>query len=92
MNIWQILGTLVEAIVLMEVLPGKDVTMPDGASLGTAADIELGLMRNKIWVMVEHKGRWSRIPSKQFASLTDKVTLLEGWLPAYPDMIWQSND
>ncbi len=52
----------------MEVLPGKEVTTPDGANLGVAADIKLDLMQNKIWVMVENQGRWSMIPSEQIAS------------------------
>jgi len=82
MNIWQILGTLISAIGLMEVLLGKEVATPDGANLGVAADIELDLMRDKIWVMVENQGQWSTIPSEQIASLTDKVILFEGWLPA----------
>jgi len=82
MNLWQILGTLIEAIVLIEVLPGKDVTTPDGAILGTATDIELDLMRNKTWVIVEHRGQWSRIPSEQINSLTHKMTLPEGLMSA----------
>lgn len=43
MNIWQILGILIAAIALMEVLLGKNVTTPDGANLGVAADIKLDL-------------------------------------------------
>lgn len=82
MKIWHILGILIEAIVLMEVLLGKDVTTSDGTCLGIAIDIELDLMWDKIWVIVEHQGQWNRIPSKQISSLTDKVTLVEGWLPA----------
>ena len=83
MKIWQILGTLIEAIVLMGVLLGKKVTTLDGAVLGTAADIELDLMRDKIWVMVEYQGRWSRISSKQIASLTNEGILFETWKPTY---------
>ena len=81
------LATLMKAIVLMEVLPGKNIATPDGANLGVAADIELDLIRDKIWIIVKHEGQWSRIPSKQISSITDKVTLLEDWLPAQPDVI-----
>lgn len=81
MNIWQTLGTTIMAIGLMEVLMGKEVTTPDGAILGTASDVELDLMKDKIWVMVKHQERWRRIPSEQIASVTDKVALLDGWLP-----------
>jgi len=82
MNIWQILSALIAAIGLMELLVGKEVTTPDGANLGVAADIKLDLMHDKIWLVVEDQGRWSTIPSEQIASLTDRVILLEGWLPA----------
>lgn len=83
MNIWHMLGTLISAIGLMEVLLGKEVTTPDGASLGVAADIKLDLIQDKIWMVVENQGRWSIIPSEQIASLTDKVILFMDWLPAY---------
>ena len=83
MNHWQMLGTLVKTLVLMEVLLGKEVTKPDGTSLGTAADIELDLMQDKTWVMVKHQEHWSRIPSEQIANLNDKLIFLEQWLPPY---------
>lgn len=75
MNLWQILGAYIEAIVLivlMEALPVKDVSTPDGANLGTAADIKPDLMRTRLWVIVEHKGWCTSIPSKQIASLNEK--------------------
>ena len=77
MKIWQILDTLIEAIVLMETLLGKKITTLDGDVLGTAADIKLDLMRDEIWVMVEYQGRWSMISSNQIASLTNEVR----WTP-----------
>jgi hypothetical protein len=87
MNIWHTLRTLMEAVALTEIILGKDVATPGGASLGTAVDIELDLMRNKIWVTVENQGRWSRIPSEQITGQNDKTALVEGWLPAYSDII-----
>jgi hypothetical protein len=51
--------------------------------LGTAADIKLDLMRDEIWVMVEYQRQWSRISSKQIASLTNEVMLFENWTPTY---------
>jgi hypothetical protein len=83
MKIWQILDTLIEAIVLMETLLGKKITTLDGDVLGTAADIKLDLMRDEIWVMVEYQRQWSRISSKQIASLTNEVMLFENWTPTY---------
>ena len=83
MKIWQILVTLTEAIVLMEILLNKKVTTLDGVMLGTAADIELDLRRDKIWVMVENQGQSSRISSKQIVSLNNEVILFETWNPTY---------
>ena len=83
MKIWQILNTLIEAIVLMETLLGKKITTLDGDVLGTAADITLDLMRDEIWVMVEYQGRWRRISSKQIPSLTNELMLFENWTPTY---------
>jgi len=46
----------IEAIVLMEVLSGRDATAPNRATLETAADIELDSVQDRIWVIVEHRG------------------------------------
>lgn len=85
MSFWQIIGTLISVIGLMEVLPGKEVTRPDGTILGKVSDIELDLMGDKIWVIVKHQGQWNGIPGKQITSLSDRVILCEGWAPAYPE-------
>ncbi len=82
MKIWQMLGTLFTSIWLAELLLGKEVTMPDGASLGIAADIKLDLEQDKIWVVINNHGEWSIIPSEQIASLDDKAVLSENWQPA----------
>lgn len=73
MNIWQILATLMKAIVLMELLLGKEITTPDGASLGIAADVKLDLMRHKIWVMIKHQGQWSMTPGEELLSNVAEV-------------------
>ena len=81
MEIWHILGTLITAIALMELLPGKEVTMPDRASLGVVTDIKAALAQDKIWVVLKGQSRWSMIPLEQIVGLTDRVILLEDWLP-----------
>ncbi len=48
MYIWQNLRTLINAMGLMQVLLGKEVTTPDGVTLGLAADLKLDLEQNKI--------------------------------------------
>ena len=64
MNIWKILGTLINAIELTEVLLGEEVNTRDGVSLGVATDVKLNLMLNKVWVIVKNQGRWSTIPTE----------------------------
>ncbi len=82
MKIWQNLRTLLNAVGLMQVLLGKEVTDSDGATLGLAADLKLDLERNEIWVMVENQGTWSTIPTEQVAILPDKAILFERWIRA----------
>jgi len=77
-NIWKMIGTLIVAIGLMESLVGKEVTAPDGASLGLAADIEVDLDLNKVWVVVKNEWRWSTIPGEQVVGLAERAILLEG--------------
>ncbi len=82
MKIWQNLRTLSNAMGLMQVLLGKEVTSSDGVTLGLAADLKLDLEQNKIWVMVENQGTWTTIPTEQIAILPDKAILFERWLTA----------
>ncbi len=64
---------------MQEVLLGKDVVAPDGTTLGTAADIELDLEQDKVWITVERQGRRDIVPNERIAGLTSKTILLEGW-------------
>ena len=55
MHIWRMLGNLIVAMGLMEVLSGKKITTLDGTILGVVVDIKLDSMLGKIWVMVDGK-------------------------------------
>lgn len=84
MKVWQILCTIIEAILLNEVLLGKRVTKLDGTMLGTAADINLDLMQGTIWVILEYQGQWRRISTKQISSLTNKEIVFKTSTAVYP--------
>ncbi len=61
MNTWQKLETILEAILLTELLLDKEVFTPDGTKLGKAIDVELDLDQGQIWVIVHDQGEWNRI-------------------------------
>jgi sporulation protein YlmC with PRC-barrel domain len=50
---------MITAVVLIEVLMGKNITTPEGISLGTVTDIKLDFIQDKIWIVVKNQGRWS---------------------------------
>ena len=84
MNIWQMLGMLITAVALMDILLGKEVNTPDGSNLGVAADIKLDFQKGKIWVIVKDRERWRMIPGEQIGCQSDTATLLADWLPSSP--------
>ena len=76
MKILRMLKTLVTAKGVEVLLLGKEVTMPDGASLGVVIGIKRELSQDKIWMAVDNLGQEMIIPIEQIASVTNKVVLL----------------
>jgi len=81
MKILQMLKTLITVKGLEVLLLGKEVTMPDGVSLGAVVAIKKELAQDRIWMVVEDQDQESRIPIEQIVSVTNKVVLFES-LPA----------
>jgi len=69
------LKTWVTAKGLEVLLLGKEVTMPEGVSLGVVVDIRKELSRDKIWMVVSNQGQERTMPIEQIAIVTSKVTL-----------------
>ncbi|MDH5781199.1 MAG: hypothetical protein OEZ07_01335, partial [Dehalococcoidia bacterium] len=68
MKILQKLKTMIAARGLEVLLLGKEVTMPDGVSLGVVARIKKELAQDKIWMVVANQGQESIIPIEQIIS------------------------
>jgi len=77
MKILHMLKTLVTAKGLEVLLLGKEVTIPDGASLGVVAAIKKELSQDKIWMVIDNQGQKRAISVEQVASVTNKVVLFE---------------
>jgi hypothetical protein len=77
MKILQMLRTLITVKGLEVLLLGKEVTMPDGVSLGVVVTIEKELAQDRIWMVVEDQDQESRIPIEQIVSVTKKVVLFD---------------
>ena len=77
MKILRMLKTLVTAKGLEVLLLGKEVTVPDGTSLGVVAATKRELLQDKIWMVVDNQGQESKIPIEQIASVANKVVLLD---------------
>ncbi len=75
MKILRMLKTLITAKGMLVLLLGREVTMPDGASLGVVIGIKKELSQDKIWMMVDKQGQEMMIPIEQIASVTNKVVL-----------------
>lgn len=76
MNILHMLFTVIEAILLMVVLQGKNVTTPNGTALGKVYDIEVDFSRDEIWLVVKNQEQWNMICSEQIVNLIDRVILI----------------
>jgi hypothetical protein len=81
MKILRMLKTWVTAKGLEVLLLGKEVTLPDGASLGLVAAIKRELSQDKIWMVVDNQGQEMIIPIEQIASVANKVVLFGDLLP-----------
>lgn len=77
MNILRMLKTLITAKGLEVLLLGKEVTMPDGVSLGVVARIKKELPQDKIWMVVDNQGQESIIHIEQIISVANKVVLFD---------------
>ena len=75
MKILRMLKTLVTAKGSEVLLLGKEVTMPDGASLGVVIGIKRELSQDKIWMVIDNRGQENVIPIEQIAGVTKKVLL-----------------
>ena len=75
MKILRMLKTIITAKGLEVLLLGKEVTMPDGASLGIVTAIKNELSLDKIWMVIGNQGQNMIIPIEQIASVTNKVVL-----------------
>jgi len=73
---------MIAARGLEVLLLGKEVTMPDGVSLGVVARIKKELPQDKIWAVVNNLGQESILPIEQIASVSDKVVLFGDLVPA----------
>ena len=77
MKILQRLKTMIAARGLEVLLLGKEVTMPDGVSLGVVARIKKELPQDKIYMVVDNQGQESIIPIEQIISVANKVVLFD---------------
>ena len=80
MKILRILKTMVAAKGLEVLLLGKEVTVPNGVSLGVVVAIKKELSQDKIWAVVNNLGQESVLPIEQIASVADKITLFDDLL------------
>ena len=77
MKMLQMIKTMLTAKGLEVLLLGKEVTMPDGASLGVATAIRKELSQDKLWMVVDNQGQESIVPIEQIASVANKVVLFD---------------
>lgn len=75
MKILHMLKTLVTVKGLNVLLLGKEVTTPDGASLGFVAAIQRELSRDSIWMVIDNVEKELMIPIEQIASVANKIIL-----------------
>ncbi len=80
MKLLRMLKTVITARGLEVLLLGKEVTMPDGASLGAVTAIKKELSQDKIWMVIDSLGQKRIIPVEEVANVADKVVLF-GDLP-----------
>ena len=76
----RMLRTVITARGLEVLLLGKEVRMPDGASLGAVTAIKKELSQDRIWMVIDNLGQKTIIPIEQIANVADKMVLL-GDLP-----------
>ena len=82
MQLLRMLKILVTAKGLEVLLLGKEVTLPDGASLGVVAAIKRELWQDKIWMVIDNLGQEMIMPIEQIANVTNKVIISGDSSPA----------
>lgn len=77
MKLLRMLKTVIAARGLEVLLLGKEVTMPNGASLGAVTAIKKQLSQDKIWMVIDNLGQKTIIPIEQIANVADEVVLFD---------------
>jgi len=73
----RIVNPVIAARGLEALLLGKQVTMPDGGSLGAVTAIKKELSQDKIWMVIDNLGHKRIIPIEQVADVADEVVLFD---------------
>lgn len=73
----RIVKTVIAARGLEVLLLGKQVTMPDGGSLGAVTAIKKELSQDKIWMVINNLGHKRIIPIEQVANVAHEVVLFD---------------
>ena len=73
----RIVNPVIAARGLEALLLGKQVTMPDGGSLGAVTAIKKELSQDKIWMVIDNLGHKRIIPIEQVANVADEVVLFD---------------
>ena len=77
MKILQVLKTLITVKGLEVLLLGKEVTSPDGVSLGMVVDIKKELAQDRIWMVIDNLGHERIILIEQIAGVVNEVILVD---------------
>ena len=80
MKILRMLKTLITVRGLEALLLGKEVALPDGASLGVVVAIEREVPRDRIWMVIDNLGQEAVIPIERISSIASKVILIDSFL------------
>ena len=77
MKILRMLKTLVTVRGLKVLLLGREVTLPDGISLGVVIDIERELPQDRIWMVIDNLGQVMIIPIERIVGIANKTILAD---------------
>ena len=80
MKILRMLKTLVTVRGLEVLLLGREVTLADGASLGTVVAIKRELPQDRIWMVIDNLGQEMIIPVERISNIASKVILIDDFL------------
>lgn len=77
MKILRMLKTLIIVRGLKVLLLGKEVSLPNGDSLGMVAAVKEELSQDKIWMVIDSQSQEVGIPIEQILSVTPKAILID---------------